>query len=75
MKRFKQFDKPDMVFLKAVKKPIPIECFRMDEPFEVETMEGLMRGNKGDWLMKGVSGELYPCADEIFRKSYRIVDD
>ncbi len=74
MKRFKQFETPELEFRKAIKKPIPIDCFRMNEPFEVETMEGLMSGKKGDWLIKGVNGELYPCADEIFRKTYDIVD-
>ncbi|NNK87158.1 MAG: hypothetical protein HKO90_02645 [Flavobacteriaceae bacterium] len=63
-----------MEFRQAVKKPIIIKCFQMNEPFEVETMEGLMRGEKGDWLMKGVSGELYPCANNIFLKSYDIVE-
>ena len=60
-------------FQKAMKKPIPIECMEMDQAFEVETLEGVMKGKEGDWLMKGVSGEMYPCDREIFLKSYDIV--
>ena len=70
MLRFKQFDKPDLEFKRAVKKPIPIKCIQIQEDFEVETMEGTMQGKAGDWLMMGVDGELYPCAREIFEKSY-----
>ncbi len=36
----------------------------------IETLEGVMRGNIGDWLLRGVVGELYPCKDEIFQKTY-----
>lgn len=74
MKRFKQHDKPKLEFQKAIKKPIAIECFQMDEPFQVETLEGLMTGNKGDWLMKGVRGELYPCANDIFQETYELIE-
>ena len=73
MKRFKQHQHPELKFQKAIKKPIEISCFQMDEEFEVETMEGLMRGKKGDWLMIGVSGEMYPCDHEIFKQTYDIV--
>ena len=57
-------------FKRAIKKSIPIRCLQIDEPFEVETMEGVLRGKKGDWLMVGVSGEVYPCDREIFEKTY-----
>ena len=57
-------------FKRAIKKPIPIRCLQIDEPFEVKTMEGVLKGKKGDWLMVGVSGEVYPCDREIFEKTY-----
>jgi len=63
---------PDAV--RALKKPIPIFARRIDSVFEVETTEGVMTGQSGDWLMQGVSGELYICPNGIFRKSYDIVD-
>jgi len=34
-----------------------------------------MVGNDGDWLITGVSGEKYPCKDEIFQKTYEPVVD
>lgn len=74
MLKFKQFDTPPFNFNKAVKKPIPINCIQIDEPFEVETLEGNMTGKKGDWLMVGVNGEMYPCDREIFEKTYTIVE-
>lgn len=61
-------------FKQAIKKPIPVGCIRMDEDFEVETMEGLMKGKRGDWLMQGIHGELYPCDAEIFEKTYVLLD-
>ena len=63
---------PDAV--RSLKKPIPIFARRIDEVFEVETTEGLMKGQPGDWLMQGVSGELYICPNSIFQKSYDILD-
>ncbi|MBU2527481.1 MAG: PGDYG domain-containing protein [Bacteroidetes bacterium] len=61
-------------FKKAVKKPIPVRCVQMHEAFEVETMEGTLRGKKDDWLMIGISGEMYPCDNEIFHKTYDIIE-
>lgn len=63
----------DLKFLEAIKKPIPIKCIQIHEPFKVETLEGVMLGKSGDWLMVGVQGELYPCAKEIFEKTYNIL--
>ena len=73
MIKFNQNDLPDLPFQQAVKKPIPVKCLQLDEPFEVKTMEGVMQGKKGDWLMVGISGELYPCDDAIFKKTYDLL--
>lgn len=37
---------------------------------EIETLEGNHKANRGDWIIKGVKGELYPCKDDIFRMTY-----
>ena len=37
---------------------------------EVETLEGVMVANKGDWIIKGVQGEIYPCKPDIFEQTY-----
>ncbi|AFL82147.1 hypothetical protein Aeqsu_2696 [Aequorivita sublithincola DSM 14238] len=74
MKKFFQDKTPKLSFKKAVKKPIPIKCVQIYEPFEVETMEGVMSGKAGDWLMIGIDGEKYVCDDAIFKRSYDIMD-
>ena len=60
---------------KAVKKPIPVLVWYIMEPFIVETLEGTMCGKPGNWLIQGVKGELYSCDNEIFRNSYKIIED
>lgn len=41
---------------------------------EIHTLEGLMRGDEGDWIIRGVAGELYPCKPNIFAKTYEPAD-
>ena len=41
---------------------------------EIETLEGVMKANKGDWIIKGVKGELYPCKPDVFEMTYEKVD-
>ena len=36
----------------------------------IETLEGTMRADRGDWVIKGVNGEYYPCKPDIFEKTY-----
>jgi hypothetical protein len=40
----------------------------------IETLEGNMEASKGDWIIKGVNGEFYPCKPDIFEKSYEPVE-
>ena len=40
----------------------------------IYTLEGKMEANIGDWIIKGVSGEVYPCKPDIFWKTYEVVD-
>jgi hypothetical protein len=74
MLRFKADSIPELKFKEAVKKPIRIRCVQIQEPFEVETMEGNLKGKAGDWLMVGIYGEMYPIDREIFEKTYRLCD-
>ncbi|MEU0087210.1 DUF6011 domain-containing protein [Streptomyces sp. NPDC006274] len=41
----------------------------------IETLEGVMRGNVGDWIIRGVQGEFYPCKPDIFADTYAPADD
>lgn len=38
--------------------------------FRVRTLEGVMTAEKGDWIVKGVKGEFYPCKPDIFAATY-----
>ena len=37
---------------------------------EIDTLEGTMRANLGDFIIKGVQGEFYPCKPDIFEQTY-----
>ncbi len=39
----------------------------------IETLEGIMRADLGDWVIKGVQGEFYPCKPDIFDATYEQV--
>lgn len=41
----------------------------------IETIEGTMRVNPGDWIIRGVKGEFYPCRPDIFDATYEPVDE
>lgn len=41
---------------------------------EIETLEGRMKANVGDFIIRGVNGEFYPCNYDIFNKTYEFVD-
>lgn len=73
IRRFPMNQEPGVAFQQAVKKPIPVNCVQIHEPFEVESLEGLVRGKPGDWLMRGVRGELYVCDREIFEQTYELI--
>ena len=41
----------------------------------VQTLEGEMRALSGDWIIKGIKGEFYPCKPDIFEATYEAVDE
>ena len=42
---------------------------------KIETLEGTMFANIGDYIIKGVDGEFYPCKPNIFEETYELVED
>ena len=40
---------------------------------DLRTLEGTMRANKGDYIIQGVQGEVYPCREDIFNSTYEKV--
>ena len=51
--------------------------YGIDEAYcEIKTLEGTMVGNGGDYIIKGVQGEIYPCKPDIFKATYeKVVDE
>ncbi len=45
-----------------------------DDSFIILTLEGNHRASKGDWIIKGVKGEFYPCKPDIFEVTYEKVE-
>lgn len=45
-----------------------------DGSITISTLEGDMIAREGDYIIKGVEGEFYPCKPEIFMKTYEEVD-
>ena len=45
-----------------------------DRTLEIPTLEGRMLGMIGDWVIKGIKGEFYPCKPDIFAATYDSVD-
>lgn len=43
---------------------------RKTDCFLIQTLEGVMRAYPGDWIIRGVKGELYPCKPDIFDATY-----
>ena len=41
----------------------------------IPTLEGMMLGVEGDWIIRGIKGELYPCKPDIFAATYEPVED
>ncbi len=44
-----------------------------DGEITIPTLEGKMKVSDGDWIIKGVKGEFYPCKPDIFEATYEPV--
>ena len=62
-------------FKSYTKKPIAVQAYQTEEELEIETLEGVMKADKGDWIIKGVKGELYPCKPDVFNLTYEETND
>ena len=55
------------------KRPVVIDAKQLTQRVEIDTREGTVVGDSGDYLIVGVEGEIYPCGREIFEKTYEEV--
>lgn len=47
---------------------------RIGDTIHIGTLEGVMAASPGDWIIRGIKGELYPCKPDIFAASYEPVE-
>lgn len=52
------------------KKPITVKAWQTDEELYINTLEGVMKADKGDYIIQGVKGEYYPCKPDVFHETY-----
>lgn len=45
-----------------------------DPYYTIKTPEGTIRARVGDWIIRGVAGEIYPMKDEIFKQTYEAAE-
>ena len=57
------------------KKPVVIEAYQTDKEIDIQTLEGIMHADIGDWIITGIKGEQYPCKPDVFEKTYELVVD
>ena len=58
--------------------PAPLwgDDFKIDASgVHIRTSEGIMRADVGDWIIKGLKGEFYPCKPDIFAATYEPVTE
>lgn len=55
-------------------EPWQVEPVNAGDPLTIHTLEGDHRGDIGDYIIRGVKGELYPCKPDIFEATYEPVE-
>lgn len=48
----------------------PVRIDFKEKKLIIQTPEGEVRANEGDYIIKGIKGEFYPCRKDIFEESY-----
>lgn len=67
--------KPQMDYVDG--EPVPAKGVSIDPGtgfMEIWTLEGVMQAKPGDWIIRGLIGEFYPCKDEVFKAKYEEID-
>lgn len=57
------------------KRPIIVEAYQTKDEITIHTLEGNMRAKKGDWIIIGIEGELYPCKKSVFEQIYEPINE
>lgn len=56
------------------KKQVRVTAYKTDKTIYIDTLEGTMKAEPGDWIITGVNGEQYPVKPEIFEKTYTVIE-
>lgn len=67
-------DYPDWM-RRAIDEGVVDESFFPCSHLKIETLEGVMVAKEGDWIIRGVAGEIYPCKPDIFEATYEAVTE
>lgn len=54
---------------------VPVGKYNDDGTFQIITLEGEYKCSVGDWVIKGIAGEFYPCKPDIFVETYELSTD
>lgn len=63
-----------MKICKYRRKPIVVRAYRTYERVIVNTLEGDMLAEPGDYIIIGINGEKWPCKPDIFQQTYWPID-
>ncbi len=67
---------PDWFMDKVTLKEATLSKNPKHETFAViQTIEGVILANYGDYIIRGVKGEIYPCKPDIFEATYELVEE
>jgi hypothetical protein len=51
------------------------KCYIAHRELTIQTLEGTLKAEIGDFIIKGIKGEFYPCKEEIFNLTYDLVEE
>lgn len=71
----KQFGLVDGSAAEIIEWAHPLQIRLTSEGLVIPTLEGRMTADRGDWIIKGIKGEFYPCKPDIFEATYEKVEE
>jgi len=69
----KQFNKYNIIEILSFCNNLPYFNLK-NNTLIIPTLEGDMTAKEGDWIIKGIKGEFYPCKPDIFEQTYEKVE-
>jgi hypothetical protein len=68
-----EYENPDEKYIEGDGKNFYIDHSKVKGGLVIKTLEGEHIASLGDYIIKGVSGEFYPCKPDIFEETYELV--